>query len=192
MAIVLPASLSTLWRKHLYSLSFAFRPNETQFNSFLFNACLRNAVCVAVVLIGVLNIPGYTEGSEIFLLMAKVNGAASFYKIAGVIFFIYIMLLVSAFTIIGLIIIGSDRIRYGDEIQKNNEKQKSVEEKLVSDESDWPVNIFIIILELKWKCRLKTMCLSKLVNFLITLDSACCLKNLFLLAQSITSQWDKS
>ena len=46
------------------------------------------------------------------------------------------MLLVSAFTIIGLIIIGSDRIRYGDEIQKNNEKQKSVEEKLVSDESD--------------------------------------------------------
>ena len=97
---------------------------------------MRNAGCVAVVLIGVLNIPGYTEGSEIFLLMAKVNGAASFYKIAGVIFFIYIMLLVSAFTIIGLIIIGSDRIRYGDEIQKNNEKQKSVEEKLVSDESD--------------------------------------------------------
>lgn len=98
---------------------YAMTENETQFNSFLFNACLRNAVCVAVVLIVVLNLPDYAGNSQVGFLMAKVNGAHSFGKIAGVSFFIYILLLMSTFTLIGLFIKGANRIRYGDEFKKN-------------------------------------------------------------------------
>ena len=42
---------------------YAMTVNETQFNSFLFNACLRNAVCVAVVMLAALNLPNYTANS---------------------------------------------------------------------------------------------------------------------------------
>lgn len=57
---------------------YAMTENETQFNSFLFNACLRNAVCVAVVLLAVINLPEYTANCQIGLLMAIVYGADSF------------------------------------------------------------------------------------------------------------------
>lgn len=99
--------------------SFFCSENETQFNSFLFNACLRNATCVAVVLLAVLNIPEYTQNSQIGLLMSKVYGSDSFGRVAGVSFFIYLLFLMAVFTIIGLVLKGfskgANRIRYGEE-----------------------------------------------------------------------------
>lgn len=53
--------------------------------------------------------------------MATVYGAQSFAQILGVSFFIYILLLMSIFTLIGLMLKGGNRIRYGD-IFLQNEK----------------------------------------------------------------------
>jgi hypothetical protein len=54
--------------------------------------------------------------------MAIVYGADSFGRIAGVSFFVYLLLLMATFTIIGLFLKGANRIRYGEEkVNENNE-----------------------------------------------------------------------
>lgn len=53
--------------------------------------------------------------------MAIVYGADSFGNIAGVSMFIYLLLLMAAFTSIGLFIKGANRIRYGEEQANDNQ-----------------------------------------------------------------------
>ena len=86
----------------------------------MFNACLRNTVSIAVVMILVLLVPGYSGKSQIRLAMSVVNGADSFFKIAGVSIFMYLMILMALFTMIGLKVKGSNRIRYGDLLAQMN------------------------------------------------------------------------
>ena len=86
----------------------------------------------------VLELPGYTGPSNIRMIMATVYGAQSFGQIAGISFFIYLTMLMSIFTIIGLVWKGTNRIRYNDlyeEMKKKGKTQES-EEPLVKEDSD--------------------------------------------------------
>lgn len=80
---------------------------------------MRNATCIAVVLLAVLNLPAYAKNSEIGLVIATVYGADSFGTIAGVSFFIYLLLMMSTFTLVGLFLKGANRIRYGEVFKEN-------------------------------------------------------------------------
>lgn len=84
-----------------------------------------NATCIAVVLLAVTNLPGYAGNSQIGIIIAVVYGSDSFGRIAGVPFFIYIMLLMAIFTIVGLLLKGGDRIRYEDVFMDNQAKGKN-------------------------------------------------------------------
>jgi len=115
---------------------YAMTPNETQFNSFLFNACLDITVCNAVVMIFVLFLPSYTGYSIVGFIMHAVYGSEIFGRIAGVSFFLYIFVIMSIVTIVGLAIKGSDRIRYHDEFAKLIKQGKSEEQQLIADSSE--------------------------------------------------------
>ena len=93
------------------------------FDSFLFNACLRNTVCIAVVLIMVLNAPGYSGSCEIRLFFSAVYGADSFFKIEGVTLFIFHMVIMSFFSMIVIVLKGSNRIRYNELPQSMGETE---------------------------------------------------------------------
>jgi len=79
-------------------------------------------------MIFVLFLPSYTGYSIVGFIMQAVYGSEIFGQIAGVSFFVYIFVLMSIITIIGLALKGTDRIRYGDEFAKLAKTGKTEEQ----------------------------------------------------------------
>ena len=67
----------------------------------------------------------YTKGSEIALIALKVQNSDFFFTIKNVSFFYYILVVFSIFTLIGLVMAGANRIRYGDVIKGKEQQEKN-------------------------------------------------------------------
>ncbi len=80
----------------------------------------------------------YTKGSAIALIALKVQNSDFFFTIYNVSFFYYILVIFSIFTLIGLIMAGANRIRYGDVIKgkEQQEKNDALNVALNPDDSD--------------------------------------------------------
>ncbi len=67
----------------------------------------------------------YSKGSEIALIALKVQNSDFFFTIQNVSFFYYILVVFSIFTLIGLVMAGANRIRYGDVIKGKEQQDKN-------------------------------------------------------------------
>ena len=119
-------------------LTLFLSENETQFNSFLFNSTFTCAISAATVQIALVMFWDYTKGSAIALIALKVQNSDFFFTIYNVSFFYYILVIFSIFTLIGLIMAGANRIRYGDVIKgkEQQEKNDALNVALNPDDSD--------------------------------------------------------
>jgi len=67
----------------------------------------------------------YTKGSAIALIALKVQNSDFFFTIKNVSFFYYILVVFSIFTLIGLVMAGANRIRYGDVMKAKEQQDKN-------------------------------------------------------------------
>ena len=135
MATGMPASPSMPSRKSQNIDNFS--QNETQFNSFLFNIAIRNAVGSAVQVFLCLMMRNYTEGTAVYLLSYEVDGSSLFFNVAGVSWYFWGIMIMVMLTSVFLVFMKNGRIRYGDEIkeQKIDDKEE-LEKTLVESDSE--------------------------------------------------------
>jgi hypothetical protein len=106
-----------------------FRPNETQLNSFLFNAMLLNFFSTAIIHMTCLQLDKLVIDTYIYQLLQFTGYTTFFRKFTQYSVFSFALLGFSCITLITLLIRGGRRLKYSELEKSMNGKKKGKKSK---------------------------------------------------------------
>jgi len=107
---------------------YPLRSNETQLNSFLFNALISNTLTSSIIQFNCQELRLYLHKTYVFQLFVKIKNANGFIYFFKYNVFIYATIGVSVLTLLFLLVKSGMRIRFSDDKKK---KKKDSEKSLV-------------------------------------------------------------